>query len=149
MTGPKTNAPVLASRPNLPRIRSIRPEFWASEDVAALPWDVIYDGPMPRRVSSVAPMSSGCEYVYMLFDASDNLVYVGRSFRPADRFTKHRRKAWWSDVAAVVLVRVSEAPTWTRAPWSTVGPNMVRLEACAIEMLHPRANIAAPARVAA
>lgn len=130
------------------RIRSTEPEFWASETINALLWDVIYDGPLPERLNDIAPMSSVCEYVYMLFGATDELLYVGRSFRPADRFTKHRRKPWWPQVAGAVLIRVHEDPIHRRLPWQKVGPNTARFEAIAIKMLHPIANIAAPAREA-
>lgn len=130
------------------RIRSTKPEFWRSGRIASVDWEVIYDGPIPKRVNGIAPMSSTCEYVYLLFDGRDDLLYVGRSFRPADRFTKHRRKSWWSDVNGVVIIRVAELPMNLRRPRERVGPNTVLLEACAIAELHPRANVAAPARLA-
>ncbi|MGP9682050.1 GIY-YIG nuclease family protein [Brachybacterium sp. AOP3-A1-3] len=129
------------------RIRSIRPEFWSSEDIAAMDWQVTYDGPVPKRVNTIAPMTSAAEYVYLLFDSLDELVYVGRSFRPADRFTKHRRKSWWKRVATVAIVRITEAPPHTRPPWMTYGPNTARFEALAIDRLNPPANIAAPSRL--
>lgn len=129
------------------RIRSIRPEFWSSEDIAAMDWQPIYDGPVPKRVNAIAPMSTAAEYVYLLFDSTDELIYVGRSFRPADRFTKHHRKPWWARVESVVIIRVTEDPPHTRPPWMTYGPNTARLEALAIDRLHPPANIAAPSRL--
>ena len=128
------------------RIRSIRPEFWTSEDVAALDWQLIYNGPVPKRVNTIAPMTSTVEYVYLLFDSADELVYVGRSFRPADRFTKHRRKSWWGRVASTAIVRVTEDLPHTRPPWMTYGPNTARFEALAIDRLQPPANIAGPAK---
>ena len=130
------------------RIRSTKPEFWRSRTVASVDWAVIYDGMVPRRVNTVAPMSSDCEYVYLLFDDSDALIYVGRSFRPADRFTKHRRKQWWRQVARVVLIRVHEDHPRSRPPWQKNGPNTARFEACAIDMLRPSANVAAPSKAA-
>jgi len=128
------------------RIRSTKPEFWRSERIASVDWEVVHDGPMPKRVNTIAPMSSEFEYVYMLFDEANSLVYVGRSFRPADRFTKHRRKSWWPQVKAVVLIRVREEPRHRRPPWQKAGPNTARLEAYAISMLHPSANIAGPSK---
>lgn len=128
------------------RIRSTKPEFWRSERIASVNWEVVYDGPIPRRTSEVAPESPRWEYVYMLFDAADELVYVGRSFRPADRFTKHRRKPWWPLVTTAALVRVHELPPFERLPWQKVGPNTARFEAVAIDILRPPMNVAAPAR---
>lgn len=127
-------------------IRGTKPEFWESSRITSMSWEVVYDGPIPRRVNDIAPMSVDCEYVYLLFDPVDVLVYVGRSFRPADRFTKHRRKEWWRAVAGVVIVRVHELPRWERSPWESVGTNTTRLEALAIAELEPWANIAAPAK---
>lgn len=129
------------------RIRSIRPEFWSSEDIAAMDWQLVYDGPIPKRVNTIAPMTSAAEYVYLLFGSSDELIYVGRSFRPADRFTKHRRKPWWHLVSGVVIIRVSDTPSHMRASWRDPGPNTARLEALAIDRLRPPANIAAPSRL--
>lgn len=128
------------------RIRSIKPEFWRSDRIAAVDWSVIHDGPLPKRVNTVAPMSDRWEYVYMLFDDSDALVYVGRSFRPADRFTKHRRKPWWSSVSGVVLIKVHETPRYQRPSWQKDGPNTARFEAIAIDVLRPAANVAAPSK---
>ncbi|MGG7510874.1 GIY-YIG nuclease family protein [Plantibacter sp. YIM 135249] len=128
------------------RIRSTKPEFWRSKDVTSIKWEVVYDGPMPTRLNSIAPMRSDCEYVYLLFNEADELLYVGRSFRPADRFTKHRRKAWWPMATGAVIIRVEEVPPFHRKPWDFSGPNTARLEALAIRELHPSANVAAPAR---
>lgn len=130
------------------RIRSTKPEFWRSDAVSSIDWEVIYDGPVPARLNPIAPISSTCEYVYLIFDESDQLLYVGRSFRPADRFTQHRRKAWWPMAAGVVIIRVAELPRYQRKPWHYSGPNTARLEALAISELHPSANVAAPAREA-
>lgn len=39
-------------------------------------------------------------YLYRLFDAQDNLLYVGVTFMPGNRFDQHRReKHWWDQVA--------------------------------------------------
>lgn len=123
------------------RIRSIKPEFWTDEKIAAMDWKIVHDGPVPNRVNVVAPMAGLAEYVYLLFDAHDRLVYVGRSFRPADRFTKHRRKTWWSSVTDAVIVRIGEPPRWTWGSWGTAPPNTSLFEKLAITGLHPIANI--------
>jgi predicted GIY-YIG superfamily endonuclease len=43
--------------------------------------------------------------LYRLFDADDNLLYVGISFMPENRLNQHRReKPWWCQVARRELV---------------------------------------------
>jgi len=38
--------------------------------------------------------------LYRLFDVNDELLYVGITFMPGNRFTQHRReKLWWREVA--------------------------------------------------
>ena len=130
------------------RIRSTKPEFWQSERIASIPWEITYDGPRPKRVNLVAPMQSGIEYVYLLFDATDRLLYVGRSFRPADRFSKHCRRDWWPEVAAVVLVAVRDDPRVgvRRAYYNP--PNVAAFEHAAITELRPLHNIAGRKAVA-
>jgi hypothetical protein len=121
------------------RIRSTKPEFWRSVTVSAVAPEVIYDGPMPtgrRPYAGLAPAVGCTEYVYLLFGEQDELVYVGRSFRPADRFTKHRRKPWWPQVAGLVLLRITGA-TPREATALTDG-----LERLAIKRLGPTGNIA-------
>lgn len=128
------------------RIRSTKPEFWRSERVASLPLEVAYDGPLPRgprcyaeNIPGVAPNS---EYVYLLFGLGDELVYVGRAWRVADRLTKHRRRPWWPRVTDAVLVRV-QGSTPNEAAWLTR-----RLEALAIRDLAPSGNVAGPSKEA-
>lgn len=126
-------------------IRSIDPEFWRSGLLAGIEMETVYDGIVPRRrVNVIAPARSGFEYVYMLFGDDDWLLYVGRSFRPADRLHVHLRKAWGHLVTGMLIIKVTEAPGWRPGP----GPNTARLESVAIAMLHPFANIAAPSRMA-
>lgn len=51
-------------------------------------------------------------HLYRLFDAADQLLYIGlTSKRPADRLSEHRDKPWRDDVARmdVRILRVSEA----------------------------------------
>lgn len=128
------------------RIRATKPEFWKSDRISSIDWDVVYDGPPPRRTNELAPASSRHEYVYLLFDYRDDPVYVGRSFRPADRLAKHRRKPWWRDVVSAVIIRVAERPYAERPPWQKVGPNTARLEAYLIKSLKPPQNVGVPLR---
>lgn len=128
------------------RIRSTKPEFWRSARIAAMDLTVVYDGPFPTGPRAYATHLPGvapnAEYVYLLFNDMDQLVYVGRAWRPADRFTKHRRKAWWPEVANLALVRVQG----TSPDGATALTKL--LEALAIRDLAPRSNIAGPSREA-
>ena len=109
--------------------------------VEAAGWEIAYDGPLPNRLNRVAPMQSGVEYVYLLFDATDRLLYVGRSLRPADRFSKHCRRDWWPEVADVVLVSVrDEIRLGVRRVYITP-PNVAAFEHAAITNLRPIHNI--------
>lgn len=128
------------------RIRSTKPEFWNSTRLSSIPMEVAYDGPLPtgpkcysRSLPGPAPNS---EYVYLLFDESDALVYVGRAWRVADRLTKHRRRPWWSGVRRIAVVRVSGSNVCD----ATKATRLV--EALAIRDLAPSGNIAAPSREA-
>ena len=123
------------------RIRSTKPEFWRSATIARLPWELLYDGPKPRRVNAIAPLSSGTEYVYLLFDDDDSLLYVGRSQRPADRFSTHCRRHWWSEVSGYVFVAVRDEVRFGVYRKYYTPPNVAAFEKAAIAELNPRYNI--------
>lgn len=128
------------------RIRSIKPEFWRSERVASLDLECAFDGPLPRGpkcyAKTIPGVRTNSEYVYFLFDVDDNLVYIGRSWRVADRLTKHRRRPWWPLVERIALVQV-RGESWAEAERDTR-----LLEALAIHELCPSGN-RAPASKAA
>lgn len=128
------------------RIRSIKPDFWRSERVAALDLDCVYDGPLPRGhkcyARNLPGVRTNSEYVYFLFGVDDALIYVGRAWRVADRLTKHRRRSWWPMIERIALVQVrggssSEAERSTRL-----------LEALAIQELGPTGNLAPASKAA-
>lgn len=129
------------------RIRSTKPEFW--ERAISIPHEVIWDGPRPTRVNAVAPMRAGVEYVYMLFDPSDQLLYVGRSFRPADRFASHCRRVWWPDVERFAFVAVSDPIRIGEYRKYRTPPNVAAFETLAIQVLDPIHNIVRPRKVVA
>ena len=73
------------------RIRSIKPEFWRSEDID--PTDI-----QCFKKFGVAP--PGQEFLYRLFDAEGALLYVGITWNPFVRWNAHKKsKPWWPDVA--------------------------------------------------
>lgn len=132
----------------MPRIRTIKPDAFLSESLStflhtvtarAIAPTIHFDAPLPRGrnpYAGLAPMADGVEYVYLLSDADRRLLYVGRSFRPADRFTKHRRKPWWAQVDWLTILRI-EAPDRREAEAC-----VDRLERLAIRRLRPAHNIA-------
>lgn len=126
------------------RIRSTKPEFWRSPDISSLPWRLVYDGPKPKRVNAIAPMESSVEYVYMLFSKEETLLYVGRSHRPADRFSKHCRRHWWGEVSSVVFIAVEDEIRVGVYRKYYTPPNVNAFESAAIAELKPVYNIARP-----
>lgn len=67
--------------------------------------------------------------LYRLFDADDELLYVGISKDPKARWEQHRDKPWWRDVSMRVIEWYDDRPTAERA------------ERKAIETEGPRYNI--------
>lgn len=73
------------------RIRSIKPEFWRSGDLS---WS---DKQAWKKWGQAQP---GSEFLYRLFDADMNLLYVGITWNPFVRWTRHSyEKQWWQRVA--------------------------------------------------
>lgn len=91
------------------RIRGTKPEFWKSRRISSVSTELAFDGQFPSgRHPYVGLPKSGAnfEFVYLLLSSIGSPIYVGRSWRPADRFTKHRRKDWWQGVEHLTLIRV-------------------------------------------
>jgi hypothetical protein len=91
------------------RIRGTKSEFWKSRRIAAVSTDVVFDGAFPTGAKPYVnlPLSgSKHEFVYLLLSSIGRPVYVGRSWRPADRFSQHKRKPWWPEVSHLTLIRV-------------------------------------------
>ena len=73
------------------RIRSIKPEFWRSDDI---------DVQDPQSWKVFGESGPGFEFLYRLFDERHLLLYVGITWKPFDRWRVHKKsKAWWGDVA--------------------------------------------------
>ena len=54
----------------------------------------------PTRISLLRENAKREHTLYRLFDRDDNLLYVGITFMPGNRFRQHKReKRWWSEVA--------------------------------------------------
>lgn len=48
--------------------------------------------------------------LYRLFDASDDLLYIGKTVAPSSRFQQHREtKSWWRTVATIRLAYFNSA----------------------------------------
>lgn len=121
------------------RIRATKPEFWKSRRIASVPTGVVFDAPFPsghRPYVNLPRAGSSAEFVYLLLSELGAPIYIGRSWRPADRFSKHKRKPWWPRVEHLVLIRVSG----TGRVDAEVKTAFV--ERVLIEELKPTANIA-------
>ena len=98
----------------------------------------VYKGPFPATTdgyySLVQPARRRC-FVYVLFDDAGEVVYVGKSFRPGNRFDRHRRKPWWDAVATIAILQIDGPDRYLveRAAFAA--------ELDAIHTLHPRHNI--------
>lgn len=106
-----------------------------------IPHTVVYDGSMPQAVAdyyAITPLGSSfsCSFVYILSDINGDALYVGMSRRPGNRFDRHRRRAWWSDVHSLRVLKVEpDMPSRARL-------DAKRLETQLIRALDPRCNIA-------
>ena len=67
--------------------------------------------------------------LYRFFDASGNLLYVGITCNPSGRFSDHRTKNWWRDVANITLEHADSRN------------ELEQLEIAAIQSENPRYNI--------
>jgi hypothetical protein len=73
--------------------------------------------------------------LYSLYDANDNLLYVGVGFKPELRWVLHaREKPWWAEVARKEVV------------WFESRIEALEAEADAIKSLKPRYNVAGKER---
>lgn len=117
------------------RIRSIRPEFWTSEDIETR---LVYSGPIPERLKDwpTGVMAHNTQHVYIFRDANAMPIYVGRTHNPVARWSRHKAKsAWWHDARSVEL-------------WLLTGPSRRSIDAAvckaelwAIRTLNPTRNI--------
>lgn len=88
------------------RIRSIKPEFWRSMGIDAL------DRQSWKLFGESGP---GREFIYLLYGANRELLYVGITWNPFVRWTAHSKKhVWWPDVvhAEVWVCADEDARHW-------------------------------------
>lgn len=73
------------------RIRGTKPEFWKSGRLSSV------DKASWKQWGLAGP---GGDFLYRLYDAEMNLLYVGYTWNPFSRWTAHSRsKPWWHEVA--------------------------------------------------
>lgn len=125
------------------RIRGTKPEFWKSRRIASVKTEVAFDGRFPRGRHPYAGLpkaGANSEFVYLLLSDLGAPIYVGRSWRPADRFAKHCRKEWWPRVEHLTIIRVYGADRFDATNQTA------HVERILIEELHPTGNLAAGQR---
>lgn len=68
--------------------------------------------------------------LYRMFSVTDELLYIGKTINPPQRFTDHRgTKSWWRDIADITLTHFSSHD------------ELIAAETYAITTEHPRYNI--------
>lgn len=85
-------------------------DFMATVQLRATGARVVYRGEFPkqsREYYSLTPRINHCTgFIYVLYDCAGRVLYIGRSWRPGNRFDKHRRQRWWwGDVTGLALIR--------------------------------------------
>lgn len=85
---------------------SIKPEFWRSEGI----------NPADRQSwKALGQSGPGFEFLYRLYDAAHELLYVGITWNPFVRWTEHsKKKPWWHEVvhAEIWRCRDEDARHW-------------------------------------
>lgn len=121
------------------RIRTIKPEFWTSDDNAELDVEDAYCGPVMRSTAfdRIAPPGYCVQYIYALF-RDDSLLYVGKTWSVRARFDKHRHKKWWQTVNHVEILRVTGRDLYD------VSTKEAALEKALIAAMRPLKNIVGP-----
>lgn len=121
------------------RIRSIKPEFWRSDDIDALSVFDCYSGPLPsqRVCDELIPTKYARGFVYFAF-CGDELSYIGKTWHVKDRLDKHRRKAWWHLVTWLEVVGLDMNDFYE----TEIREGF--LEALCIANLNPSRNISRP-----
>lgn len=73
------------------RIRSIKPEFWRTSAL---------DSNDVQSFKEFGTAGPGREFIYLLFDSDYQLLYVGITWKPFDRWRSHKKRhSWWQEVA--------------------------------------------------
>lgn len=100
------------------RIAQIPPEMWLTHVMQAARPEVVYLGPAPKtdghtqQIEQLLPHfthHSKAAFVYVLLHCDAEVVYIGKSRNLVGRFSKHRRREWWSEVHNLLLLRVEGA----------------------------------------
>lgn len=85
----------------------------------------VFSGPIPRKPKdwSLGVVTHNTQHIYAFYDVAGDPLYVGRTYDPAVRWFRHKKKAsWWHDAVTVDL-------------WLVVGPDRqtVDRDICEIE----------------
>lgn len=121
------------------RIRSIKPEFWRSDDIAQLAPKDVFSGPMPTNteLTAIAPSEWNIRYVYCIFGPT-GLLYVGKAGIVRYRITAHRRKPWFKEADYLEILSVTGGHGFDAELM------LAQLEKLCIANLLPLKNLAGP-----
>jgi hypothetical protein len=103
---------------------------------------LIYSGDMldPHEIHEAAPMGWSVAFVYHVFDTAGEVLYVGFTETPLNRWQAHRRKAnWWDSATMLNLYQVDGRDR------NTAQNGARRWESRAIHGALPRFNRLGPA----
>lgn len=125
------------------KVRALHPDtawrlpdtFWTVTP-RALGVEVVHDGSMPTRPADYYALGGRDQWGYVYLLSGLDLLYVGKSLCPGNRFDMHRRRDWWAGVQNLTLLRVKGAD---REETSAL---MDGLETFAIRRLRPIHNVA-------
>lgn len=128
----------------MPRIRTIKPEFWSHPLVRKTGLRYVSTTPIlptPRQSWAGLPGHLyGDGFLYFFFGKGGCLLYVGMTTAPRLRVSQHRRKDWWPQAVEVEIAAFD-------CPDRKLAEKALRcLEAVAISMMGPRENIAMPSK---
>lgn len=126
----------------MPRIRTIKPEFWRSPLIEELSLELrafVELQPGVRHPWVGLPRGAAYEgFIYFLLGSGDEVLYVGRATTPQYRIPQHQRKPWWGRVECIAVFGFASES------WRERDVLLPQVEAIAIDMHDPSCNVVKP-----
>lgn len=99
----------------------------------------IFSGEIQRDWRTIGVPNANVMFLYKLYSASDDLLYVGITWNVHYRWQQHRQKKdWWSEVAKASVIEVKAAGAWEAER------DVRSLERLTIATLKPSKNLSVP-----